>query len=95
VFALYVPGLDRQAALDRARQIVARFAQTFGTGDRERIQRVSVTASVGVSVLPDDAVTVDELFARAEAAVDLAKRAGRNRVIPYFRGCTLPVPRLL
>ena len=41
---------------------------------------IRVTASLGVSALPSDAVTQVELTAAADAAVYRAKRAGKNRV---------------
>jgi diguanylate cyclase (GGDEF)-like protein len=85
VFAVYLPGADRQSAFDRARHLMARFAEPFGTGDRNGTELVHVTASAGVALIPDDAGTVDELFARAEVAVDLAKAAGRDQVAFYFR----------
>jgi len=85
LFAVYLPGAGREAARERARQIIARFALPFGTGDRTGTEAVRVTASLGVALLPDDAGTVDELFARAEAAVDLAKASGRDQIAFYFR----------
>lgn len=38
--------------------------------------RASATASVGIAVFPDDAVTRAELFGRADLALDAARRAG-------------------
>jgi len=39
-----------------------------------------VTASLGVAVMPDDALTDKDLLRRADRALYTAKRNGRNRV---------------
>jgi diguanylate cyclase (GGDEF)-like protein len=91
VFAVYVPGAERAAAFERARALIERFREPFGTGDRDGMELVRVTASVGVALLPGDASTVDELFARAETAVDLAKAAGRDQIAFYFRPGSTPL----
>ena len=46
-------------------------------------QCVYVTASVGVSCLPDNATTTQELLRQAEAAMSWAKRDGRNIVSAF------------
>ena len=45
-----------------------------------RRQKTNVTASVGVAGFPKDAQFKEELIARADAALLLAKQAGRNQV---------------
>jgi diguanylate cyclase (GGDEF)-like protein len=91
VFTIYVPGAGHDAAVKRARQLSARFAHPFGTGDREGREQVRVTASLGVALYPHDANAVDELFDRADQAVDLAKAAGRDRIA--FAAPALPARR--
>jgi diguanylate cyclase len=44
---------------------------------------VALTASVGVSVFPDDAHDADTLQRHADAAMERAKGDGKNRVAPY------------
>ncbi|MBI2885492.1 MAG: diguanylate cyclase [Candidatus Omnitrophica bacterium] len=43
------------------------------------------TISIGVACFPDDAATLQELIAHADAALYAAKRAGRNRVVQWKR----------
>ena len=53
--------------------------EPFGTGDREGTERVTVTASIGVAVAPDDGPDFERLLARADAAVHSSKENGRAR----------------
>ena len=58
---------------DRIRHVVATFPFSHGK---------TVTASFGVSSLPDDeATTSEELFRAADEALYAAKRAGKNQVM--------------
>jgi diguanylate cyclase (GGDEF)-like protein len=43
--------------------------------------RISVTVTIGVATLPQDAPDAATLIARADAALYVGKRAGRNRVV--------------
>jgi diguanylate cyclase (GGDEF)-like protein len=43
-------------------------------------QHIQVTASIGVATFPKDGREIDELLAKADAALYEAKRTGRNRV---------------
>jgi diguanylate cyclase (GGDEF)-like protein len=60
---------------DRVRGAVAEHSITFEGN------RIPVTVSIGVAVAPDEEISSPaELFAKADAALYRAKRAGRNRV---------------
>ena len=77
-FAVILPHTDIDGAArlaERLRQAIAE--RPVMTPDGRSIR---VTASLGVSALPSDAVTQVELTAAADAAVYRAKRAGKNRV---------------
>jgi diguanylate cyclase (GGDEF)-like protein len=44
-----------------------------------------VAVSIGVASFPDMAAEMDDLVARADAALYAAKRAGKDRVEVYWR----------
>ena len=77
-FAVILPHTDVEGAArlaERLRQAIAERPVVTADG-----RSIRVTASLGVSSLPADAVTQVELTAAADAAVYRAKRAGKNRV---------------
>ena len=48
-----------------------------------RDKKVNVTISVGIATYPDDAITSEDFIDRADKALYLAKRTGRNKVCDY------------
>lgn len=89
-FTIVMPGADRESAsliCDRVRKRIAEISiQTVSGGQR------GVTASLGVSILPENAREPVALLKAADLALYESKRAGRNRVTFYhgtlsgFRG---------
>jgi diguanylate cyclase (GGDEF)-like protein len=73
-FLVLLPGCD----LDRAVPVAERVRAAIESAQPGGLQ---VTASVGVSAAAGEAVSFDELFRAADAALYDAKRAGRNRVV--------------
>ena len=74
-FVALLPNTDRAGALayaERLRSLIA--GLTIPGVDRQ------VTASLGVAIMPDDALSDKELLRYADRALYAAKRAGRNRV---------------
>jgi diguanylate cyclase (GGDEF)-like protein len=70
-FALLLPGVHQSEALRRAEMIRAAVAASDA----------GMTVSIGVAgFVPDVQVEPDQLLRRADAALYVAKRAGRNRV---------------
>ena len=51
----------------------------------EGAEPVRVRVSIGVASFPDMAGNMDDLVARADAALYAAKRAGKDRVEVYWR----------
>jgi diguanylate cyclase (GGDEF)-like protein len=76
-FLLVLPGLGCDEAvgrIDTLRRAIAETPVNHGAG------RVSITASFGVAVFPQDGTSRDELIRAADRALYAAKAAGRNRV---------------
>jgi diguanylate cyclase (GGDEF)-like protein len=79
-FGILMPGVgSRLDAEQRVRPYLAAFRDAFSTGDREGKERVTLTASIGIALFPDDARGFEELLARADTAVFDAKQNGRAR----------------
>jgi diguanylate cyclase (GGDEF)-like protein len=75
VLLVETPKAGAQLYADRIRHVIA--GQPFAHG-------MHVTASFGVSSLPEDAVlSPEELVRSADEALYAAKRGGRNRVVAY------------
>ncbi|MBI4284417.1 MAG: diguanylate cyclase [Chloroflexi bacterium] len=71
-FAIILPG----TALENAYVVAERIRKTIEK--RARPGMVTVTASLGIASWPMDGVTKEQVIARADTALYLAKRKGRN-----------------
>lgn len=79
-FTVIVPNPGDAASIDRlATTIIRKLADPFLLGTDEAF----ISASVGVTMYPDDARELDVLFKNADQAMYEAKNAGRNR-FSYF-----------
>jgi diguanylate cyclase (GGDEF)-like protein len=81
-FVVLMPSTNLQggvAAANRVLQSVceARFLDTLGA------PRFAITLSIGVAAYPNSTQNPIELLEKADAALETAKRSGRNRVIAY------------
>ena len=78
-FVIVMPdsGLERACQVgERLRECIA--AEPFQVGGEARLK---VTASVGVATLEQPQASLEALFKRADQALYVAKRGGRNRVV--------------
>lgn len=78
-FAVFALETERAAALEIAQRLCTTLAQTpiqLASGTT-----VSVTISIGVATMPDDAATGADLLAQVDRALYAAKKRGRNRVV--------------
>ena len=74
-FVLALPGLkNEEEAGVVARKLIATLKPSFQVEDRE----VFASASLGLSIYPDDATDCENLVRHAESAMYRAKEAGRN-----------------
>jgi two-component system CheB/CheR fusion protein len=75
-FVAVLPGqTDRTQLLQVGEAIIAALADPF----RIHGQQVSVSASIGIAITPDDAVTATELLSFADLAMYTSKQAGKAR----------------
>jgi diguanylate cyclase (GGDEF)-like protein/PAS domain S-box-containing protein len=84
-FTLLIANLDtsRDAALV-AEKLIHTLRQPYQIGG----QTIPLTISVGISLAPDDGQDVDELLTKADTAMYLAKRSGRDGYRFYTTGMT-------
>ena len=79
-FTVILPKLDTTDNVGTvANAIIGKLAQPFALGGDEAF----ISASVGITVYPNDATELDILFKNVDQAMYAAKNAGRNRV-GYF-----------
>lgn len=71
------PASHAKGAANRVRQLIE--ARSFTIPQLGR--SLQITVSVGVACFPQDAETAEELIARADAALYVAKKDGKNRVV--------------
>ena len=90
-FIALLPGTAIDGAATVAERLRARIATQGVEVDGTR---VSYTVSAGVATMDDGVDTLEELFRRADAALDLAKSMGRNRV-ERWAAPVRPTPRFL
>jgi diguanylate cyclase (GGDEF)-like protein len=74
-FVLLLPDTDRAGAAHKAEELRQSIAELSLPGPG-----TSVTISVGVAIMPDDAIDSEQLIRAADRALYLAKSLGRNRV---------------
>jgi len=75
-FYVLLPGFDLEQAIARAEQIRVEMSKID-------FEILTVTASVGVSSIDLGASNPQELLEQADKGLYVAKRNGRNRVVPY------------
>ncbi|MDW8105480.1 MAG: GGDEF domain-containing protein, partial [Armatimonadota bacterium] len=79
-FAIVLPETDKRSATVLAQRLCEVVAATPFPGHPGRAP-VRCTISIGVASYPEDALTVSDLVAAADAALYRAKRYGKNRVV--------------
>ena len=70
---------DKTHVEDVAQKIIGRLAQPFRLGS----EMIYVSASIGITLYPNDATDIDALIKNADQAMYVAKNKGRNR-FSYF-----------
>jgi diguanylate cyclase (GGDEF)-like protein len=73
-FILLLPGVSADGAAHVAKKLLVAVEQPISIKEHE----LTITASIGIALFPDDGLNMEELFKRADAAMYLAKQNGRN-----------------
>jgi diguanylate cyclase (GGDEF)-like protein len=82
--AVVLPEMDGGLALKVAERLRLRVAaRPFSFGSARQQTQLSVTVSLGVAALPDNAATAASLVAAADRSLYAAKRGGRNRSVRF------------
>jgi len=81
-FAVLLPSTPKLAAL-RVAEKVRQAVERAGVGAEQDPAARPMTVSVGVASLPGDASAAQELVAKADRALYVAKSQGKNRVKPF------------
>jgi diguanylate cyclase (GGDEF)-like protein len=76
-FLLFLPRTSHEQATILAERLVEQVSGSPFSGQPP----LSLTVSIGVATMPDDATTAEDLLARADARMYEAKREGRSRVV--------------
>jgi len=89
-FLILLPGCDEQATCSLAERVRAQIAKDGVSAGETTL---SLTASFGAtSVMAREGITAEELVRKADEAMYLAKRLGRNRVelLPFDSPAAVP-----
>ncbi|QYK00456.1 EAL domain-containing protein [Shewanella psychrotolerans] len=79
-FTVVLSAVDSPRGIDRVAQgILERIAEPYNLGD----ETAYISASIGITIYPDDATSIDSLLKHADQAMYAAKEQGRNR-FHYF-----------
>jgi diguanylate cyclase (GGDEF)-like protein/PAS domain S-box-containing protein len=79
-FMLLFPEIPRaEVASEIARRVLGAFQKAFEVGEK----KVHITASIGISIYPDDGGDPDSLTKKADIAMYAVKASGRNNIRHY------------
>lgn len=85
-FGILVPQAGTRGEIEqRVTAFHACFAEPFLIGDRGEAATVSLTATAGVAISPDDGLAFEQVLARAEAAAFASKQNGPARLTFFDR----------
>lgn len=86
-FAIILENIDAIKTVERvAKELLTLLSEPFTTASTEKLY---VSASIGISVFPKDAVEAADLIQKADSAMHRAKESGRNNYCFYNHDFTL------
>ena len=81
-FLIFLPTHSEHIAMFIATSLVKRMRDTFNIAGHE----FKLSASLGVALMPKDSTNIDELLIKADAALYVSKRNGRDQFNFYQEG---------
>ncbi|WP_088103217.1 putative bifunctional diguanylate cyclase/phosphodiesterase [Halalkalibacter urbisdiaboli] len=82
-FLIFLPWVTEQEVLEKfAKRIYSMFKKPYLVDGFE----IFLKASVGISIYPDDASTLEDMIKNADAAMYVAKEKGKNQAVFYNNG---------
>ncbi|MBP2321980.1 diguanylate cyclase (GGDEF)-like protein [Kibdelosporangium banguiense] len=84
------PEVQALVAAERIRRMITELVVQSQTNDGKPVVITDRSASIGVATYPAAGSTLDEVLAAADAAVYVAKREGRNRVVGSIYPAAVP-----
>lgn len=70
--------LERQLSVDALQRVALKIVSMTATPMMIESNEITVTASIGIAIFPDNGLSAEELVRNADAAMYSAKRAGKN-----------------
>jgi diguanylate cyclase (GGDEF)-like protein len=81
-FVVLMPSTNLQGGVAAAQRVAQAVAET-AFQDTSGTPRLRITLSIGVAAFPNSTSDPAELLEKADEALEIAKRSGRNRVVAY------------
>ncbi len=84
-FTLILSNIESPTSVDRVAQVILnRLSKPYALGEHN----AHISASIGITVYPDDATDIEVLLKHADQAMYVAKAQGKNRF--HYFSCSLP-----
>lgn len=80
-FVIFVPNIYNKRIMKSKLSLL--LSQAYKTVLSNKQETLEISLSVGVALFPQDATTYEDLYAKADEALYLAKHLGRNRYMLY------------
>jgi len=75
-FTIILPGVSKQKDIDSfSSKLISKLSEPYNLGD----EVVHISASIGVTIFPEDATSIEALVKNADQAMYVSKNRGRNR----------------
>ncbi|MFZ1083998.1 MAG: sensor domain-containing diguanylate cyclase [Terracidiphilus sp.] len=86
--------LDRLFSKEDAALVAVNLLKAISNPVRVKGHEITIGASIGISIFPDNSTDAEELLQQADSAMYAAKREGKNRIAHYTPEIGFPVHEL-